>query len=151
MNKSTRALSTIVSSAILLSAVAMLGIGLVSWSQSNLTDKQTALETAFSINVNKLNEDVLIEHIWFGGTGPTKFLNVTLSNTGLIGLNVTEIKLVNSTTNAKIATYPITNGGMQPDEYFSTNFLFDWNSNKPFNVVVTTYRDVIFQTQVLPP
>ena len=84
-----RALASIVTSAILLSSIAIMGVGLVGWSNSNLMGHQKTLENTFSKNINKLNEHVIFEKVWFGGTSPNKFVNVTATNSGDIGLNVT--------------------------------------------------------------
>ena len=88
--KKRRALSTVVSSAILISAVAIMGVMLVGWSNTNLFTKQAELESSFSEKINKLNEDITVEKIWFG-TSPN-VVNVTMNNVGTIGLNITRIE-----------------------------------------------------------
>lgn len=96
--KSTRrGLSIVVSSVILISAVAVMGTSVALWSNSVFSQKQESLEESFATSLNKLDEHITIEKVWFG-TSPVNLGNVTLSNTGLVGLNVTEIKFVDSTT-----------------------------------------------------
>ncbi len=148
--KKRRGLSTVVSSAILLTAVAMMGAGLVSWSQTNLVEKQISLESTFSKNVNKLNEGLIIEHVWFGND-PPKFINFTLTNIGNIGLNVTEIELRNATTSSSLVKYPITDGGIEISESYSVNQTYTWNATTAYEVRVTTGRDSIVVTKVLSP
>jgi len=94
--KTNRGLSTVVTGAILLSAVAIMGIMVVTWANTNLTRHQIELEESFSDHYNKINEKILIEHIWFGNTGPS--INITMNNIGTIGLNVTTIKITNITS-----------------------------------------------------
>ena len=85
---SKRGLSTAVTSAILLTAVAVMGIMLVSWSNMNLTRHQQDLDASFSDNLNRINEELLLGNIWFGNT-PSNNINITMNNVGTVGLNVT--------------------------------------------------------------
>jgi archaellum component FlaF (FlaF/FlaG flagellin family) len=76
----------VVTSTILISATVIMGTGLVNWSNSNLANYQQSLADAFSSNVNKLNENLVVENVWFV-SNPSKSVNVTMTNTGTIGLN----------------------------------------------------------------
>jgi len=145
-----RALASIVTSAILLSSIAVLGVGLVGWSNSNLLSHQKDLENTFSKNINKLNEHVTFEKIWFGGTSPNKFVNVTLTNTGTVGLNVTQIKFVNPEDSEEILSILETNGGIEISNSYSSEIDYEWTSGTAFDFIVTTNRDTLFRTQVSP-
>lgn len=145
-----RALASIVTSAILLSSIAVLGVGLVGWSNSNLLSHQKDLENTFSKNINKLNEHVTFEKIWFGGTSPNKFVNVTLTNTGIVGLNVTQIKFVNPVDSEEILSISETNGGIERSNSYSSEIDYEWTSGTTFDFIVTTNRDTLFRTQVSP-
>ena len=145
-----RALASIVTSAILLSSIAILGVGLVGWSKSNLSSHQQDLENTFSKNINKLNEHVTFENIWFGGSSPNKFVNVTLTNTGNVGLNVTNIKFINSTDSTEITSTSITDGGINISDTYSSQIDYEWVSNQEFDVLVKTNRDSQFRMQVSP-
>jgi len=145
---SKRGLGTVVTAVILLSAVAMMGTFLVGWSNSNLITHQSLLEASFSDKMNKLNEHLAFEYVWFGDT--PKIVNVTLTNVGTIGLNVTEVEFTD-TSGTTLATFPITGGGIVPSQTYSLEEPYDWTSGTPFNVVATTGRTNIYQTQVLPP
>lgn len=147
---SKRGLSTVVTSAILLSSVAVLGTFVVGWSNSNLLNHQSLLESTFSTNVNRLNEYLIIENVWFGGASSTKYVNITLTNIGYTGLNVTKIEFVDPADNGKLALFKFTNGGMSSKESFSVQPIFSWQDNSAFDIVVTTLRDSIYRTQVLP-
>ena len=144
--KTRKALSSIITSAILLSATTLLGTGMVTWSNSSLSSYETALSNTFSTNVNKLNENLSIEKVWFG-SGP-KFLNVTTTNVGTIGVNVTQISLKTSTTTTDI---PFTHSGIVPQKQNSTKIIYNWQSGNPIQITITTARGTIFTTQVMPP
>ncbi|NIP61373.1 MAG: hypothetical protein GWN01_14105 [Nitrosopumilaceae archaeon] len=145
-----RGLASIVTSAILLSSIAILGVGLVGWSNSNLNSHQNNLENTFSQNINKLNEHLVIEKVWFGGTSPNKFVNVTVTNTSNIGLNVTDIQFVNSTDSSKIVTISVADGGLKNSESYSSNVDYEWVDDKEFDILITTSRDSQFRMQVSP-
>ena len=145
-----RALASVVTGVILLSSVAILGVGLVNWSNSNLITHQQNLESTFSKNINKLNEHISFEKVWFGGTSPNKFVNITLTNTSRIGLNVTSIQFVNVTDFTKIVSVSVSNGGLITSESYSAEIDYEWMSGKEFDVLVNSNRDNIFRTQVSP-
>jgi len=138
-----RGLSTVVTTAILLSAVSIMGIYLVGWSDSSLLNQQLKLENSFNDKLNKLNEDIFIENVWFNDDPYT--VNVTTNNVGVIGLNITQIKLVNSTDTA---IFVITDGGVTPKNTYSFQDTYFWVKNEIVDIYVTTARDRIFTTQV---
>ena len=105
-HRTRRALATVVSTGMLLAAVAVLGSVLVTWSNSTFAAEQHEINTVYSDGVNKLNEYLVIENVWFGNN-PSKFVNVTASNVGNVGLNVTRITLDNSIDKTDLL---ITNG-----------------------------------------
>jgi len=142
-----RGLSTVVASAILLSAVAVLGTAVVGWSNSNLNIHQTELQTAFSSNLNKLNENVVFEYVWFG----TNFVNITLANVGTVGLDVNTVEFVDPDNAASLHKETLSNGKIFPNKSISPQITYSWTSGQTFDVVITTARGVIFRTQVLPP
>jgi archaellum component FlaF (FlaF/FlaG flagellin family) len=145
-----KGLASVVTSAILLSSVAILGVGLVGWSNSNLLSHQQNLENTFTQNVNKLNEYVTFEKVWFGGTSPNKFVNVTVTNTGNVGLNVTSIQFVNSTTLNEISLSTITDGGLINSQSYSTEMNYEWINDAEFDILLKSNRDSQFRTQVSP-
>ena len=146
--KTNRGLSTVVTSAILLSAVAIMGIMVVGWANSNLVTHQIKLEETFSDSYNKLNEKMLIEHVWFGNTGPS--INITMNNIGTIGLNVTTIKITNITS-SQWYSYPYTDSGIVTGGTLSINQTFGWITSTPYEILITTGRDTQFRTEVLSP
>ena len=140
--KRKRGLSTIVSSVILLSAVSIMGVMLVDWANTNLYTKQAELEFSFNAKMNKLNEDLLIENIWFG-TSPN-VVNMTLNNIGSVGLNVTKIQIKNSTSTL---FFTITDGGMAPHKDYSIQKTYNWNFGEITDFSIFTDRGNIFTFQ----
>lgn len=142
-----RALATIVSTGILLSAVAIMGSMLTAWSNSIFATEQNEINEVYAEGVNKLNEFLVIENVWFG-TNPTKFVNLTMSNVGNIGLNVTKITLDDSINRTDLI---ITNGGITSDDDFSTEINYDWTITDPIQITITTEKGKIYQTFVMGP
>ena len=142
-----RALSDLPSAAMLMFAVAVLGIYLLFWSNQTMGVAQLELTDTFDSSINRLTEEIIIEHIWFGtDTGSTKFVNVTLTNISPIGITLTEIELVNST-----ATHIITiTQNIFPDQTYSIVEEYVWTSGTATDVTVTTARENVIKTQVSP-
>ena len=144
---SRRGLATVVTGAIMLTAVAVMGSGLVSWANSNLFGHERALETSYSTNVNKINEYLTVENVWFGGTTPNHFVNITMNNPSTIGFNVTQIQLKTSTTNIN---QQFTSQPVLPKHSISVQFQYAYTSKVPIDIYITTSRGSIFTTQALP-
>ncbi|MBI3639784.1 MAG: hypothetical protein HY223_05655 [Thaumarchaeota archaeon] len=146
---SRRGLATVVTGAIMLTAVAVMGSGLVSWANSNLFGHERVLESSYSNNVNKINEYLTVENIWFSTSGVNNYVNVTMNNPSTIGLNVTEIQL---NANGIITDKKFTNQPVLPKNSLSINFTYAaYPSKVPINIYITTSRGSIFTTQVLSP
>ena len=142
-----RALATVVSTGILLSAVAIMGSMLTAWSNSIFTNEQNEMNAVYAEGVNKLNEFLVIEHVWFGNN-PNKFINLTMTNVGNVGLNVTKISLDNSIDKTALL---ITNGGIVRTDDFSTEITYNWTTTDPIQVTITTEKGSIYQTYVMGP
>jgi len=147
--KIKRGLSTIVTSAILLTAVSMMGIMVVAWANTNLTKHQMDLESTLSDTYNKLNEKILIEHVWFGTT-PSNNINITMNNIGTVGLNVTAIQITDIDTGQSYS-YTHTDAGIVSGGTHSFNETLSWITDTPYEVLITTNRDSQFRTEVLSP
>jgi len=141
-----RALSEIPSTAILMFAVAVMGIGLLGWSNQSLGLAAMELTDSYDSKINRLSEEILIEQVWFGTGSSNKFVNVTLSNISNIGITLTEIELVNSTK-----THTITSTqSLLPGDTYSIEEVYVWTSGTPVDVTVITARENHFKTQVSP-
>ena len=140
--KRKRAIATVVSTAILLSAVSIMGVMLVAWSNTSLFTKQVELESSFNDKINKLNEDLLVEHIWFG-TNPS-IVNVTVNNVGTIGFNVTEIRIQNSTDTL---FFYYSGGGVPTGGDYSIEESYNWDADETVDFRITTGRGNLYTAQ----
>ena len=141
-----RALSEIPSAAMLMFAVAVMGIFLLSWSNQTLNLSAMELTDSYDNKINRLSEEILIDHVWFGTGSSNKFVNVTLTNIGTIGITLTEIELVNSTNTHTITT----SQNLLPRDTYSIEEVYGWTSADAVDVTVITARENHFKTQVAP-
>jgi len=140
--KRRRGIATVVSTAILLAAVSIMGVMLVAWANTSLFTKQVELESSFNDKINKLNEDLLIENIWFG-ISPA-IVNVTMTNVGSIGFNVTEIRIQNSTDTL---FFYYTDGGVPIGEDYSIHENYNYDAAETVDFRITTDRGNQFTAQ----
>jgi len=146
--KTKRGLSTVVTGAILLAAVAIMGVMIVGWANSNLSKHQMELESTLSDTYNKINERILIEHVWFGNVGPS--INITMNNIGTVGLNVTAIKITNITS-SQTYSFSHTDAGIIPSGTLSLNETFGWIADTPYDILIITDRDSQFKMEATSP
>jgi archaellum component FlaF (FlaF/FlaG flagellin family) len=142
----TRALSEIPSAAMLMFAVAVMGIFLLTWSNQTMNLAAMELTDSYDGKINRLSEEISIEHVWFGTGSSNKFVNVTVSNISNIGITLTEIELVNSTKTHTITTTQ----SLLPGDTYSIEEVYVWTSGTPVDVTVITARENHFKTQVSP-
>lgn len=151
------AIATVVTSAILLAAVSIIGVMLLGWSQTSIAEQKMELNEVYDTRMNKLGEDLIYENIWFGmpsGDMDYNHLNVTLGNVGLLGLNVTSIQITNvtGTNNTVIVpSYDFTDGGIVKSGSLSLNVTYPWDDGDELDVLVFTDRGNQFITQVVVP
>lgn len=148
LSRTRRGISALITSTILLCATVMMGTGLVNWSNSDLKVYQNSVASTSSNNSNQINEDLTIENVWFG-TSPSKFVNITMTNTGGVGLNVTDIKIINSAQQTSDHTY--SHSSILSHKQNSTQIFYNWQGGTPLQIVVTTSRGSTFQTQAMHP
>ena len=145
-----RGLATVVSTIIIMSSVSIIGVFALGWSNSHMQNQKEEIEELFNTRLNKMHEDLLFENVLFN-TSPSKQLNFTLTNNGIIGLNITEIKLQNPSTLTDLATFSYSDGGIIPSYSFSKNATYNWSSAEEINIIATTERGNQFITQVVAP
>ena len=147
--QSRKALSTVVTSAMMLTFVAVLGTAMVAWSNSNLKGFETNLSNVTATNSNRLNENLIIQNVNFckfcysGNHG----INVTLGNVGILQLQVTKIQINNGQTSWTLNPAATVLVG----KYYTYNQSYSWTSQVPITVSATTARGSIITTQVTPP
>ena len=147
-----RALANVVTSAIILSAVSIMGVMMLGWSNSSLATQKQAIEEVYSTQMNKINEDLIFDNVWFSTACPVNpCVNVTMSNVGTLGLNVTEMKFIDGITLAELQIFSYTDAGIVPSDTFSTNATYTWSSGNDIDIVVFTERGNQFTTNVIAP
>jgi hypothetical protein len=151
-----QAIANVVTSAIILAAVSIMGVMMLAWSNTNLALHQQEIEETFSTQMNKINEDVSFESIWFptpSGVMTANHINVTLTNTGILGLNVTTIQVTNVTgsNNTLAFNSDYTDMGIVKSGTISKNVTYPWQSNDELDILIFTERGNQFITQVVVP
>ena len=153
--KIRRGIASVVTSAIILTAVSIMGVTMLAWSQTSMAEQKMEIEEIFTTQLNKINEDLLFENIWFAlpaGVMNDNHLNVTLGNIGILGLNVTTIRVTNVTLgNTTYFDYPYTDLGIIKSGSISQNVTYPWQSGDEIDVLVFTGRGNQYITQVVAP
>ena len=139
-------LASIVTTAMMLTTIAIMGSGVVVWGKSNFSANEMVVASSTTTSVNRINENLAIEKIWFG-TNPQKFVNITMTNNGNIGLNVTQIQFSTSTTSKQ---FQFTNQAFLPKKIGSIQIPYSYSDNIPINILITTARGSILTTQASP-
>lgn len=153
-----RGLTTVVTAALMLTTVAVLGSALVAWSNGNLKVFETALSTTASNDTNKITENLSIENIVFCSncvsSKGNNTINVTLTNTGTVGITVNQIQ-INSTTIQNYAKSTTLPENILPQNSYTVSAQLPtgtmWKSKSPDTITVTTARGAIYTTQAAPP
>jgi len=142
-----RCLATIVTSAIMMSAVTMLGSAGVVWSQSSLTAQQVEMADSVNNYSNKLSESLVFEYVYCNDN-PCETIVVVLTNVGEIGLDVSEISISDKTSGFnKIQS--ISSGGIMPQSSIAIPINHPpFSSHSVLDVMATTSRGNIIQTQI---
>src|SRR5437660_742335 len=148
--KSRRGLSSAAVGAILLTGTTVLGIGLVAWANSTVSRNETVLSTSSSSRTNALSENLSIENVWFkhhiSVNGPPG-INITISNVGNIGVNVTQIKFNNTCYPASNCyTVPKALATILPGNFTWVQPQISWHNGSSSNMSVITQRGSIFTT-----
>lgn len=170
---SRRGISAVVTSAMLLTAVAVIGTAVVGWSNSKLTVFETSLANTTASYTNQINENFAIENVAFcnncGGLGSKNVINVTLTNAGTIPVKITQIQVNNTTiksyyyssSSGSSSSCPPPSGlptclpaAIMPKQSYTVSATLSsttWGSKKPDTITVTTSRGSILTTQGAPP
>jgi len=139
-------LASIVTTAIMLASIAIMGSGVVVWGKSNFSTNEMVVASSTETSVNRINENLVIEKIWFG-TNPQKFVNITMTNNGNVGLDITQIQFSTSTTNKQ---FQFNDQEILPKNTNSIQIPYVYSNNVPINILITTARGSIFSTQASP-
>lgn len=142
-----RGLATIVTSAIMMSAVCMLGsIGVV-WSQTALNSQQTEMVETIDTYSNKLSESLSYEYVYCNDD-PCGTIIVVLTNVGDIGLDVSEIRISDKVSGYN-KIHSVSSGEIMPDGSISVPIIdLAFSSYSVLDVTTETARGNIIQTQI---
>ena len=153
--RNRRGIAQVVTSAIILASVSIMGVMMLGWSQTNIATQQQEMDDVFNTQMNKINEDLIFENIWFAtpaGEMTENHLNVTVANIGVLGLNITSIQVTNTTgTNSTAFGYPYTDAGVVTGDSISLNTTYPWQSSDELDVRIFTDRGNQFLSQVVAP
>jgi len=141
-----RGLATIITSAIMMSAVVMMGSAGVVWSQTSLAVQQADMANTASNYMNKLNESLVFEYVYCA-SDPCDQINVVLTNIGHVGLDVSELTISEKMSGfSKIQS--VTNGQITPQNSIEITVNdAGFSSYDVLDVMVKTNRGNIIQTQ----
>jgi hypothetical protein len=142
-----RALATVVTSAIMMTAVTIMGGAGVVWSQTSLNSQQIELSDTVDDYLNKLNESLMFEYVYCNDD-PCDTIIVVLTNVGDLGLDVSQITISDKISGFS-HTHSMSKGQIMSDGSISVvidNSLF--SSYPVLDVSATTTRGSVIQTQM---
>lgn len=144
---SKRGLSSVITATIMLSFVAIVGVAVLDLNYTKINQQEEVLESTLSTASNRLRENIFIENIWLGGptTFPTKFVNITIFNSGNIGLKISDIKFVKQSDGTILDSYTIADKGIKQNEMLSYEKPFNWPTNTVVDIILTTERGSLFK------
>lgn len=108
-----RGLATVITSAIMMSAVCILGSAGVVWSQSSLSAQQIEMSNTVDDYTNKLNESMTFEYVYCSDN-PCNTIIVIITNNGKIGIDVEKISISNKNSGFK-KIHGVSNGEIMPN------------------------------------
>ncbi|MCV0392279.1 MAG: hypothetical protein K5790_03175 [Nitrosopumilus sp.] len=147
MARRRRGLATVVTSAIMMTAVCIMGSTGVVWSQTSLNSQQLEMTSTVNDYVNRINEFMVFEYVYCD-SDPCDSIVVVLTNVGDVTLDVSEIK-INDKDSEFTKTTKISKGQIKSDK--SISVVIDdpaFSSYDILDVIVKTTRDNIIQTTI---
>lgn len=160
--KNRKGLSTVVTAAIMLTFIAVLGTTLIAWSNSKLHVFETSLANSTTTLTNQISESAVFENVQFCHIGSCNFsfqaLNVTITNIGTEGITITQLKVngtdLSSGTQYGSSHVAISTNPLKLLPYQSTPvivFPVGWNHHSQSTITVVSSRGTIFTTNQVAP
>ncbi len=142
-----RGLATVITSAIMMSAVAILGSTGVVWSQTSLNSQQVEMANSVNDYINKLNESMVYEYVYCNDD-PCETVIVVLTNVGDIGVDVSKISISDKTSGFE-KIHPVSSGIIMPDNSIAVSINEpSFSSYSILDVMIETSRGNIIQRQI---
>ncbi len=142
-----RGLTTVITSAIMMSAVVILGSAGVVWSQTSLNSQQAEMANSINGYINKINESVVYEYVYCSDD-PCGTIIVVLTNVGDVGLDVSKISISDKISGFN-KIHPVSIGNIMPDNSIAVSINDpSFSSYSVLDVMVETSRGNIIQTQI---
>lgn len=133
-----RGISTVVTSAMLVSAVSLMGTFLISWSGTSFEAQRLSIARSVDDRVNQIRESFVVEDAWFFANATGKYAKVTVRNTGDVAIKVSAIYL----NNTQVLSAAGSGGGQTIPRDGAQPFTFqsEWGQGKSQSVWVKTER-----------
>lgn len=142
-----RALATVITSAIMMTAVTIMGGAGVVWSQTSLNSQQIEMSDTVDDYLNKLNESLMFEYVYCNDD-PCDTIIVVLTNVGDLGLDVSQIT-VSDRISGFSNVHSLSKGQIMPDGSISVVINdSSFSSYSVLDVSAATARGSIIQTQI---
>ena len=142
-----RGLATVITSAIMMTAVTIMGGAGVVWSQTSLNSQQIEMSETVDDYLNKINESMMFEYVYCN-SDPCETIIVVITNVGDLGLDVSEIKIYDKVSGfSKVQS--LSKGQIMSDG--SISVVIDDSSFQYYDVLdvyASTTRGNIIQTQI---
>lgn len=121
----------VVSSAIMLSAVAVMGPVLLIWANTGFMAQQQSIDNYFEKRSNSVKEAVVIEDVWFESSPSS--VEITLRNVGAIAVSIEKVTIASNLywTGPSVL-------GIKQASTIQVNFA--WTPGQEYDIVVTTER-----------
>lgn len=142
-----RALATVITSAIMMTAVTILGGAGVVWSQTSLNTQQVEMTETVNDYVNKINESMMFEYVYCN-TDPCDSIIVVITNVGDLGVDVSKITISDKQSGFQ-KVQSLSKGQIMPDG--SISVVIDDLAFQLYDVLdvsATTVRGNLIQTQM---
>ena len=142
-----RALATVITSAIMMTAVTVLGGAGVVWSQTSLNSQQVEMTDTVNNYLNKINESMMFEYVYCD-SDPCDSIIVVITNVGDLGVDVSKITISDKVSGFQ-KVQSLSKGQIMPEG--SISVVIDDLGFQLYDILdvsATTARGNIIQTQM---
>ena len=146
-SRKRRGLATVVTSAIMMSAVTILGSSGVVWSQTSLNAQQVEFTNSVDSYLNKINETMMYEQVYCSDVTCGTII-VVLTNVGQVGIDVSQISISDKISGFN-KIHPVSSGIIMPEKSIAISINDpSFSSYSILDVMTETSRGNIIQTQI---